>query len=657
MQFRIVCLVWCVLPGLVLSESCPSLCACKWKNGKRTVECMERGLIKIPENADPETQVLDLSVNNFQILPKEIFFRSGLVNLQRVYLRSCRLGQIDNEAFKGVTNLIELDLSSNLLTSIPSETFQDTPFLRELLISNNPIQKIDAGAFRNLRGLVKLDISNCEIKMVAPRAFEGIEGLESLKINNNHLSELRPHTVEFLRKLHGVELHNNPWFCDCRLRVIKEWLIENNIPYPISPKCSGGPERLIKKSFAEIHVDDLACKPEILPVSRYIEATAGENATISCRANAVPPAHMKWYWNGKLLMNNSLFGNHQRINIFEVGKQEKKSILVINDVQEVDFIEFYCVAENRAGSSETNFTLRVVSRPLGITSLGNGQIAGLSAALVVLILLVLIIILVLLVSMRRSPYVETKTPRQIEVVTVVNGSALPNGKVAPPNPSIQACAFPERKQPSGLNLCNPIQKPSRINDQSYASSNYNGNGSIIAGSYISPSSNSGNNPDLINDMRQQGSSETIPNAIEDGTLDRPNSGEYSRNIEFLYPSSLWDNDSYNIQRVASNNSDFTYDDKTPISEGTSANNPEELSSYRNRIVGYPQDYGLPVPMSEMASSATQVSLQPPATTKTLRVWQKGGIPVSPPVNALKRALSSSRNSPDEGYQEGCGTDV
>ncbi|XP_066146416.1 leucine-rich repeat-containing protein 24 [Euwallacea fornicatus] len=621
------------------SESCPSICTCKWKNGKRTVECMERGLIKIPESADPETQVLDLSVNNIQILPRETFYRSGLVNLQRLFLRSCRLGQIDDRAFKGVTNLIELDLSSNLLTAIPSHTFRDTPFLRELIISNNPIQKIDSGAFSNIPSLIKLDISNCEIKTVVPGAFKGIDGLESLKINDNYLTELRPNTVQNLSKLHGVELHNNPWFCDCRLREVKKWLKGHNIPYPIAPRCNG-PERLMKKSFAEIHIDDLACKPDILPANRYIETAAGENATIVCRASAQPAPHIKWYWNGKLLVNNSFFSNHQKITILELslGEHEKKGILVISNVQEVDAVEFFCAAENRAGSSETNFTLRVISRPLGITSLGNGQIAGLSAALAVLILLVLVIISVLLMRVRRSPYVETKTPRQLEVVTVVNGSALPNGKAA--ISPISAIQSTERKQPSDLNLCNPIQKPPRANDPPPSG-------------FISPSSNSGNNPDLINDMRQQETSEVPPTAAEQ-YQDRPASGEYSRNVDSLYPSSLWDSDSYNIQRVGSN-SGFSYDDKTPIIEGNCANQLDESSSYRNKALGYPPDYGLPLPMSEMASSATQVSL--PASTKTLRVWQKGGVPVLPPVTALKRALSSSRNSPDEGYQEGCGTDV
>ncbi|KAF7280616.1 leucine-rich repeat, immunoglobulin-like domain-containing kekkon 1 protein [Rhynchophorus ferrugineus] len=654
--FVIMCVLF-VSISLITSESCPSLCNCKWKNGKRTVECMERGLITIPESADAETQVLDLSGNNLQILANDVFVRVELVNLQRVFLRSCRIGQIADRAFRGVTNLIELDISHNLLTAIPSATFRDTPFLRELLISNNPIQKIDARAFHSIHGLVKLDMSNCEIKMVSPRAFEGIEGLESLKINGNHLSELGPQTVEVLGKLHGVELHSNPWYCDCRLRVVKEWLIKNNIPYEIAPKCSGGPERLIEKSFAEVHIDDLACKPDILPVSRYVEAVAGDNATLSCRANAVPPAHIKWYWNGKLLTNNSQFIPHQKINVFEIGKQEKKSVLVINNVQEVDMTEFYCVAENRAGSSETNFTLRVMSRPLGITSLGNGQIAGLSAALVILILLVLVVISVLLIRVRRSPYIETKTPGQIEVVTVVNGSGLVNGKVAisPTNATTQSSSFCERKQqPTELNFCNPVQKPPRVGDQPYATTNYSGTGSVISGSYISPSSNSGNNPDLINDMKPSGSQEMIPTAVtvEDSDLDRPGSGEYSRNVDSLYPSSLWDSDSYNSQRAASNPA-FLYDDKVPIIEGTSANgSTEEISGFRNRITGYPQDYGLPMPVSEIA---TQVSL--PTNAKTLRVWQKGGVPVLPPVTALKRALSSNRNSPDEGYQEGCGTDV
>ena len=91
--------------------------------GKRWVECRNKGQISIPEMVDIETQVLDLSGNNLQILPREVFSRRGLLNLQKLYLSNCKLGQIDPTAFRGLTNLVELDLSGNLLTSVPTATF------------------------------------------------------------------------------------------------------------------------------------------------------------------------------------------------------------------------------------------------------------------------------------------------------------------------------------------------------------------------------------------------------------------------------------------------------------------------------------------------------------------------------------------------------
>ena len=87
------------------------------------MECRDAGQISIPDQIDVETQVLDLSGNNLQVLPREVFARHGLVNLQRLKLASCNLGQIDPSAFRGLTNLVELNLSGNLLTSVPTATF------------------------------------------------------------------------------------------------------------------------------------------------------------------------------------------------------------------------------------------------------------------------------------------------------------------------------------------------------------------------------------------------------------------------------------------------------------------------------------------------------------------------------------------------------
>ena len=91
--------------------------------GKRWVECVNQNQISIPDEIDMETQVLDLSGNNLQILPREVFARHGLLNLQKLHLADCKIGQIDPTAFRGLTNLVELNLAGNLLTSIPTATF------------------------------------------------------------------------------------------------------------------------------------------------------------------------------------------------------------------------------------------------------------------------------------------------------------------------------------------------------------------------------------------------------------------------------------------------------------------------------------------------------------------------------------------------------
>lgn len=765
----IVSLAWLQMAAARGGGSCQTVCACKWKGGKQTVECIDRALITIPDNIDTNTQVLDMSGNNLQILPRDTFIRTGLENLQKVYLRNCRLGQIDDEAFNGLTNLVELDLSHNLLTAVPSATLVHIPSLRELTLASNPIQKIDGHIFKATDSLTKLDLSHCDIQTIAPDAFKGLTVLHSLKLNGNKLSELRPRTIETLSKLHNVELHDNPWMCDCRLRAAKLWLTQNNIPYPVAPVCSGGPERIIDRTFAELNVDDFACKPELQPMNRFVEATAGENATIVCRAAAVPEPNINWYWNGRLLVNGSSFSSHQKVYIAEEGEFEKRSFLVLSNAQETDSGEFYCVAENRAGSTEANFTLHVAMRAAGMASLGSGGIVGLAATLVIVVLFFLATLLILLVRMRRIPFSESKTPGHLEVITTVSPQPTANGKACSnlyvDTNTMPSNASADRKSaPNELKLTNPVQKPPRLTDITYSTSHYDGNGSIISagpGLYVSPTASAGNNPDLINDTKRLGSGEFNPLACDalnleipttsnnSHLIDRPGSGEYSRaGCDSLYPSGLWEQqhsqltsaqqlqlhqqqqqhslaaaaqDLYLKRAASATLHGYTaggYTEKTPIIDNSLAmnlddetssaeylsrtfprtsvaqhlvsnnlngahtllNNNNNINHTNNMSIvtsgvsagsssggsgsngggggGYPSDYGLPiVPGAEHHKSREALPPTGISNAKTLRVWQKGGVPVLPPVTALKRALTSSRNSPDEGYQEGCGTDV
>ncbi|XP_017108836.2 uncharacterized protein kek1 [Drosophila bipectinata] len=792
-------------------STCQTVCACKWKGGKQTVECIDRHLIQIPEHIDPNTQVLDMSGNKLQTLSNEQFIRANLLNLQKLYLRNCKIGEIERETFKGLTNLVELDLSHNLLVKVPSLALGHISSLRELTLASNHIHKIEAQAFANTPSLHKLDLSHCDIQTISPQAFSGLQGLTLLRLNGNKLSELLPKTIETLSRLHGIELHDNPWLCDCRLRDTKLWLMQRNIPYPVSPICSGGPERIIDRTFADLHVDEFACRPEMLPISHYVETAMGENASITCRARAIPAANINWYWNGRLLANNSAFTAYQRIHMFEQveGGFEKRSKLVLTNAQETDSSEFYCVAENRAGMAEANFTLHVSMRAAGMASLGSGQIVGLSAALVALIVFALGVAMCLLLRVKRQPYVDSKTPNHMEVITSVNhqnsitnktqpvagngtvgGVVIANGAVANIIDAgvIQGGTL-ERKSSSrgagshgGLDQrhANPVQKPPRLTDLPYSTQGYDNNGSVLstASCFISPTGspgNGGNNPDLINDTKRFGSDEFTDLKIPPiGGVGAGGSGEYSRanGCDSLYPSGLWEHGGPMGATSADDLFMKRYTDKTPIIDSTQLYDLHERSTatdYFSKTFprshlqqgvasgggastastvttnlsggssaggGYPNDYGLPLvpgaehqhnhqlqmhPLQQLqqqlsstlnhqkqegssngssphfssrtlprlhesgsgsarssptpagvnslapgpalapASSSSSCSILPngqPVNAKTIRVWQKGGVPVLPPVTALKRALiSSSRNSPDEGYQEGCGTDV
>ncbi|KAM7354464.1 leucine-rich repeat, immunoglobulin-like domain-containing kekkon 1 protein [Cochliomyia hominivorax] len=776
-------------------STCQTVCACKWKGGKQTVECIDKLLPRIPENIDPSTQVLDMSGNRLQTLLNEQFVRSNLLNLQKLFLRNCRIEHIEAQTFKGLTNLVELDLSQNHLVSIPSMALSYISSLRDLTLASNRIQKVAPNAFADTPALHKLDLSHCDIQQIAPQAFEGLKGLTLLRLNGNKLSELVPKTIETLSNLHGIELHDNPWMCDCRLREAKLWLMQQNVPYPVAPVCSGGPERVLDQTFAELSIDDFACKPEILPSNHYVEATMGENASILCRAKSIPGPTVNWYWNGRLLTNNTAFSSHQRLHIFEHGGFEKTSRLVLTNAQEIDSSEFFCVAENRAGSSEANFTLHVKMRAAGMASLGSGQIVGLSAALVVLILFVLIFVMFLIMRLKREPYNATKTPNHMEVITSINQQNMIINKTQA-NGTINSTSSTTTEgkiltdetvqmDSNGTENTNPLQKPPRLTDMAYATSSYDKAGSVLvtAPCFISPTASAGNNPDLINDTKRYEGEEfsdlkippILTKALATELAGLTTNGEYKRagGCDSLYPSGLWEDiTSANCTSSADDLFLRRYSDKTPImdatqlydmhdgsssndnfcktfprsnlnhnlnsnegsgninTESTASTTTTNLSNSGSGLVmgGYPNDYGLPVvpgaelqlnhhmqmnslqkqllggtlgrsshsnPLSRatlMTSNSSSTNsppftsrtlprqrpttsfeanssrsspvhnnvLQNPASVnaKTIRVWQKGGVPVLPPVTAIKRALiSTSRNSPDEGYQEGCGTDV
>src|SRR5690242_9046558 len=65
------------------ARSCPPKCACFWKSGKKSVECNNSSLTRIPSDIDVDVQSLDLTGNKIHVLVDKAFFDVGLVDLQK----------------------------------------------------------------------------------------------------------------------------------------------------------------------------------------------------------------------------------------------------------------------------------------------------------------------------------------------------------------------------------------------------------------------------------------------------------------------------------------------------------------------------------------------------------------------------------------------
>lgn len=553
--------------------ACPGV---KWKGGKQTVECRQRGLITLPSNIDPQTQVLDLSGSNFQTLPREAFMRANLLNLQKVYLASCKIGHINESALHGLTNLVELDLSDNLLTDIPSAALKDATSLRELRLAQNPIQKIEAKAFVEASGLVKLDLSDCQIEVIVAGAFDGLDGLAQLRLGGNRLEELRPDVVTSLPgRLHGLELQGNPWICDCRLRYLREWLIEHNVPSPATAACRS-PERLMGRALTELQVDDFACPPQVIPppapatsplmtsstgggsgatgqsasLQVHVEAAAGENATLTCRMSGVPMPEITWLWRGRVVENASRVDDDQQqqvlnplpvteegmyesdfgttirtVLILEEGKYEKTSRLILSPAHEADSGEFVCVASNAAGTARLNLTLRVdVAAPV-VGGLGGAQIAGLGAGLFILLATVVAILLAMLIRTRSS-----SSKHQQQSTSTANRPTAGQSSTAgvAKSPSLSAMEYGQ------FALVKQTASPNQV----------------VVVRAMSPPSSSGAGPDLIYDARTNSyTTNGLMTASDYAILQRNHqqqelalgAGDYqSAQTDSFYPSALWD---------------------------------------------------------------------------------------------------------------------
>lgn len=508
-KFIFIAIELCMLMPLQV-VSCPSDCACKWKGGKQTVECPDKGLITIPNGIDAGTQVLEFSGNNLKLLPRERFERMGLLNLQRIYLSRCKILQIDDRAFRGLTNLVELDLSLNFLNTVPTETFVDYPSLMRLIVSGNPIRALQTASFRPLSFLTSLELSNCQIESIEDGTFLGLDNLEWLKLDGNRLNFIRGENI-LPDAVHGVALDRNPWQCDCRLLEVHNWLLNYKIIHSTEPKCAG-PERLVGEPIRNLEVGDLACLPDVSPTTLYLEIAEGKNISLLCRVSAIPEASVSWWFQGRILQNDTTLAPGFHFYYFvEEGREEKRSELFIFNTNPDDNGTFVCAAENPAGKSLSNYTIRIIVKEepvVGLIVFSREYLIAIFSVLTVFCFIILVILAFLLIRCRRQRRKRRKKERSKEMASQNQKPLLRNEIITSPT---------ETTGKSNGTVVMSGQSNVSVFIPNIGGSNENESQSITSGVYIPQNVFlTDQNPDLINGTESAGNKFQIGESQIDG---------------------------------------------------------------------------------------------------------------------------------------------
>ncbi|XP_036887226.1 leucine-rich repeat transmembrane protein FLRT2-like [Sturnira hondurensis] len=146
------------------------------------------------------------------------------VGLQELRVDENRIAFLSDMDFHYLRSLECLILDGNNLTSegIAKGTFSHLTKLKELSIVRNSLSRPPS----DLPGthLLRLYLQDNQINHIPLTAFSNLRKLERLDISNNQLRGLTQGVFDNLSNLKQLTARNNPWFCDCGIKWVTEWL-------------------------------------------------------------------------------------------------------------------------------------------------------------------------------------------------------------------------------------------------------------------------------------------------------------------------------------------------------------------------------------------------------------------------------------------------
>ncbi|KAH8295552.1 hypothetical protein KR018_006302, partial [Drosophila ironensis] len=462
--------------GIDWMQNC-STCHCHWNSGKKSADCRNKALTKIPQNLSNEMQVVDFAYNQIAELRGEEFLLAGLPHVHKLFLRNCTIQEVHRETFKGLQILIELDMSNNYIRELHPGTFTGLEKLRNVIINNNQIEVLPNHLFVNLSFLSRIEFRKNRLHQVQLHVFDGTVALSAVSLEQNRLMHLHRDTFKDLQKLNYLSLQGNAWNCSCELQEFRDYAITKRLYTP--PTDCQEPPQLRGKLWSDVPSDNFACRPRILgSVRSFVEANH-DNITLPCRIVGSPPPNITWVYNKRPLQLQDT-----RVRVLtsvEEPAQATTSELHIIGVRPSDKGAYTCVAENRGGRAEAEFQLLVsgdyfgpvgASDGIGGLSIGIGGAIGTPTSdsqtnvfLIIclittsVLLLLIVAVLTLFLYCRRLKAYQKDT-------TIMSGDGLISSSKLDKthNGSMLEGSVIMEMQKSLLNEVNPVEKPPRRTD-------------------------------------------------------------------------------------------------------------------------------------------------------------------------------------------------